>query len=203
MRFDVLTLFPGDFRRLPGSEPAEEGDRRGAGRGRSCTTSATGRRTSITRWTIGPSAAGRAWCCRSSRWSSASRRCSSDGGRPSAGTSGRAVAPQGRTLNQTGRGGAGRPSRGCCCCAAGTKGSTSGCSTSCSPTRFRSAITSQRRRSGGDGGHRRGDPPGPRRAGRRREQPARFVLRRATGCWSSPSTRGRASSAATQCPRSC
>ena len=68
---------------------------------------------------------------------------------------------------------------------------------------FDRRLRPQRRRSGRDGGHRRGDPAGAGRVGRRREQPQRFVFRAASGCWSSPSTRGRASIAGWKCPRSC
>ena len=64
MRFDVLTLFPAMFAGYLGQSLLKQGDRARTGRGRACTTSATGRRTSIRRWTIAPSAAAPAWCCR-------------------------------------------------------------------------------------------------------------------------------------------
>ena len=89
---------PGNVFGLLGPEPVEAGDRR-----RAWWTIAVaqhprlGAAASISRSTIGRSAAGRAWCCGRSRWSNASRRCR-----------GRAIAPghlvlltpQGRRLDQ-------------------------------------------------------------------------------------------------------
>ena len=68
---------------------------------------------------------------------------------------------------------------------------------------FHRRLRPQRGRSGRHGDHRRGDPAGAGRAGRRRVEPGRFVLREPSGCWSSPSTPGRGCTAGWKCPRCC
>ncbi len=104
MRIDVLTLFPEMFSGYLGQSLLKRAIDAGFRSSRS-TTSAIGRRASISRSTIGRSAAGRAWCCGRSRWSKVSKPCKRQGDEP-----GHLIlfTPQGRRLDQQNRRGIGR-----------------------------------------------------------------------------------------------
>ncbi len=62
MRFDVLTLFPGIFQGYLGQSLLKRAIERGLGRRAAAQHPRLGARTSTTRSTTGPSAAGPAWC---------------------------------------------------------------------------------------------------------------------------------------------